>query len=164
MEITRTVWMVAEIWGACQVSISYWGWYCFFITAIWFTCHRLCYPTLLCFNGRIAQAIYSYMNYLDTLLLANYVLIWYIVSAQLAFSMVLVKLLYTLPMAIFILGIILRKMSNTKINDQANKIYNYMNTLLNKARNLYQDSQNSSHYCSLINSTVTMLIFLVCVW
>ena len=76
------------------------------------------------------------MNYLDALLLANYVHIWYIISAQLAFSMVLAKLLFTLPMAIFIWEIILRRMSNTKINNQANKIYNYMSTLLNKARNL----------------------------
>ena len=53
----------------------------------------------------------SYMNYLDTLLLANYVLIWYIQSAQLTFSMVLTKLLITLPMAMFVLGIIVRNTS-----------------------------------------------------
>ena len=72
----------------------------------------------------------SYMNYLDTLLLANYVLILgYIVSgsARLAFSMVLAKLLITLPMAIFIWGIILRRMSS---------IIKIMNTLINKVRNL----------------------------
>ena len=73
----------------------------------------------------------SYMNYLDTLLLANYVLIiWYIVSASLNFSTVLAKLLVTFPMAIFILGIVVRSMSN---KNQTNKI---LSTLFSKARNL----------------------------
>ena len=51
---------------------------------------------------------HSYMNYLDTVLLANYVLLWYVVFSGLVFSIVLTKLLFTLPMVIFILGIILR--------------------------------------------------------
>ena len=77
----------------------------------------------------------SYMNYLDTLLLANYALIWYICTAQLAFSMVLVKFLFSLPMAIFVLGIIVRSMSN---KNRANKI---SSTLLSKARNLLSKGQ-----------------------
>ena len=77
----------------------------------------------------------SYMNYLDTLLLANYVLIWYIWSAHLAFSMVLTKLLFTLPMAMFFLGIIVRSMSK---KNRANKI---LNALFNKARNLFSKRQ-----------------------
>ena len=80
----------------------------------------------------------SHMNYLDTFLLANYLLIWYIISAQLAFSIALTKLLLTLPMVIFIMGIILRKMSNTKLKNQANKIYCY---LLIKAKNLISEGQ-----------------------
>ena len=83
-------------------------------------------------------------------LLISYVLLWYIV----VFSIILAKLLFTFPMVIFILGIILKlRMSNTKIKNQANKISNYMSTLLGKARNLYQRaSKNSSHCYSLIFS------------
>ena len=77
----------------------------------------------------------SYMNYLDTVLLSNYVLLWYIRSAQLAFSMVLTKLLFTLPMAIFVLGIAVKSISN---KNRANKI---LSTLLNKARNLVSKGQ-----------------------
>ena len=86
---------------------------------------------------------HSYMNYLDTVLLANYVLLWYMVSSGLAFSIVLTKLLFTLPMVIFILGIILRRMSNTKLKlkNQTNKIYCFISTLLIKARNLASGSQ-----------------------
>ena len=80
---------------------------------------------------------YPYMNYLDTILLANYVLLWYMVTSGLVFSIILAKLLFTFPMIIFILGIILKlRMPNTKIKNQANKLYNYMSTLLSKARNL----------------------------
>ena len=84
---------------------------------------------------------YPYMNCLDTLLLANYVLIWYMVSSGLAFSIVLTKLLFTLPMAIFILGIILKlRMSNTIVKNQANNIYRYISILLIKIRNLVRVS------------------------
>lgn len=76
----------------------------------------------------------SYMNYLDTVLLANYVLIWYVVTSRLVFSIALQKLLSTLPMAIFILGMTPRRMSSTKIKNRANKVYHYTKTLLNKAR------------------------------
>ena len=84
----------------------------------------------------------SYMNYLDTILLGNYVLIWYTMTSRLVFSMVLKQLLlFILPMVIFILGIILRRMSKTKIENQVNKIYHYTKNFLNKARNLVKDQQ-----------------------
>ena len=105
----------------------------------------------------------SYVNYLDTLLLANYVLIilWYIISARLAFSMVLAKLLFTLPMAIFILGIILRKWKS--IIKPIRFIITWAPYSI-KQGIFYQDSQNNSHYCSLIIINSTMLIFSVCLW
>ena len=88
----------------------------------------------------------SYMNYLDTILLANYVLLWYMLSSGLVLSMALTKLLLTFPMAMFILGIILRKMSNTTINNRANKIYCYIRIL---QEILYQRAiKNGNHYYS----------------
>ena len=83
----------------------------------------------------------SYMNVLDTLLLSNYLLIWSMISSGFVFSVVLTKLLITLPVATFILGIILKRKSNTNINNQANKIYCYIRILLNKARNHVSEGQ-----------------------
>ena len=79
---------------------------------------------------------HSYMNYLDTILLANYVLLWpmiyYPLSIRLDYNTMLARLLFSLPMAIFILGIILRRFSHAKFNDQENRVSfcHYIITLL----------------------------------
>ena len=73
-----------------------------------------------------------YMNYLDTILLANYVVMWYIVTSRLVFSTVFKKLLFTLPMAISILGLVQRRISYTKLKNQANKISYFMKKFINK--------------------------------
>ena len=73
-----------------------------------------------------------YMNYLDTILLANYVVIWYVATSRLVFSTVFKKLLFTLPMVISILGLIQRRISYTKLKNQANKILCCMKKFINK--------------------------------
>ena len=65
-----------------------------------------------------------YMNYLDTILLANYALLWPIIYSciRLDYSTTLARVLFSLPMAILILGIILRRFSHAKFNDQDNRV------------------------------------------
>ena len=94
-----------------------------------------------------------YMNYLDTVLLGNYALLWYIGTSRLVFSMILKQLLFVFPMVIFILGIILRRMSKTKIKNQANKFYHCTRNFLNKARNLVKDQQEYQPLLQPVNNT-----------
>jgi hypothetical protein len=91
-----------------------------------------------------------YMNYLDTILLADYVLLWYTVTSGLVFSTVLKQLLFILPMVIFILGIILRRMSKTKTQDQANKIFHCMKSF---PRNLVKGREEQQPLLQPVNNT-----------
>ena len=88
-----------------------------------------------------------YMSYLDTILLANYVVMWYVVTSRLVFSTVFKKLLFTLPMVISILGLVQRRISYTKLKNQVNKISCYMKKF-SKSVYYQRIGKNSNHYYS----------------
>ena len=78
----------------------------------------------------------SYMNYLDTILLANYVLLWYMTFSQLRYSPTLARLLLSFPMAVFILGIILRRISRAKFENRVSFCHYIITLLKRKAKAL----------------------------
>ena len=77
-----------------------------------------------------------YMNYLDTILLANYVLLWHMTISQLHYSPTLARLLLSFPMAVFMLGIILRRISHAKFENRVSFCHYIITLLKRKAKAL----------------------------